>query len=238
MVIFQPLLDFSELDTLDDITECTNTYLEMILPSTKDVYPEAPPPPPNTNSIFLTDRSLSLWSQLVAPPPLQPPNWVRSRIRRLFLVSLGVPVDLDEILPASKQKKLILPSIHLRSGSPSPSNGHRTSSRVRLKQDNASSTSVDRPGVSSKSKRRKGPVPPPEMDLQATKLLCATTEAALSNMTDEELGAHMKQIDDLTCKASEVLEYWLKRKDSALGDKEAFEGVIENLVKHARRVRK
>ena len=66
--------------------------------------------PEETRSIFLSERSHSLWSQLVAPPPLQPPDWVRSRIRRLFLVSLGVPVDLDEILPASKQKKLILPS--------------------------------------------------------------------------------------------------------------------------------
>ncbi|KAL9132235.1 MAG: hypothetical protein Q9217_000039 [Psora testacea] len=232
------ILDFTELKTLHDIVETTDPHLREIFPSTKDIYPEANAPPSNTNSTFLTDRSLSLWSQLVAPPPLQPPNWLRSRTRRLFLVSLGVPVDLDEILPASKQKKLVLPSIHLRSGSPSPPNGHRRSSRVRLKQDNASSTSVDKPGGSAKSKRRKGPTPPPELDLQATKLLCATTEAALSNMTDEELQAHLKKLDDLTSKASEVLEYWLKRKDSALEDKEAFEGVIENLVKHARRVRK
>lgn len=147
-------------------------------------------------------------------------------------------MDLDEILPASKQKKLILPSTKLRSGSPSPPNGERTGSRVRLKQDNASSTSVDKQGTSGKSKRRKGPAAAPELDLQATKMLCTTTEAALSNMTDEELHAHMRRIDELTAKASEVLEYWLKRRDSALGDKEAFEGVIENLVKHARRVRK
>ncbi len=69
-------------------------------------------------------------------------------------------------------------------------------------------------------------------------MLCATTEAALSNMTEEELQVHIKKLEELTARASEVLEYWLKRRDSALGDKEAFEGVIENLVKHARRVRK
>ena len=197
----------------------------------------APSPPSTQNSIFLTDRSLSLWSQLVAPPPLQPPNWVRSRIRRLFLVSLGVPVDLDEILPASKQKKLILPSTHLRSGSQSPPKGSRAGSRVRLKQDNESTTSVDKPS-SSKGRRRKGPSTAPEIDLQATKLLCATTGAALDNMTDGELQDHVKKLEELTTKASQMLEYWLKRRDSALGDKEAFEGVIENLVKHARRVRR
>ena len=69
-------------------------------------------------------------------------------------------------------------------------------------------------------------------------MLCSTTDAALANMTDRELQAHVNKLEEMTAKASEVLEYWLKRRDSALGDKEAFEGVIENLVKHARRVRK
>ena len=234
----KPLFDFSDLDTLDDIVTATNPYLDEMFPTTRDPHPEPSPPPPTSNSIFLTDRSLSLWSQLVAPPPLQPPNWVRSRIRRLFLVSLGVPVDLDEILPASKQKKLILPSTHMRNDSPSPSPSHRTRSRVRIKQDNASSTSVDKAGTSTKGKRRKGPSPAPALDLQTTKMLCATTAAALSNMTDAELLAHGKKLEELIAKATQVLEYWLKRRDSALGDKEAFEGVIENLVKHARKVRK
>ena len=54
---------------------------------------------------------MSLWNQLAAPIPLNPPDWKRSRIRRLFLVSLGIPVNLDEILPPSgKKKKLVLPS--------------------------------------------------------------------------------------------------------------------------------
>ena len=69
-------------------------------------------------------------------------------------------------------------------------------------------------------------------------MLCATTPAALDNMTDDELQAHVRQLEELTAKASQTLEYWLKRRESALGDKEAFEGVIENLVRHARRVRK
>lgn len=234
----KPLLDFSGLDSLDDIIDATNPYLDELFPTTKETYPPAPPIPSDQKSMFLTDRSLSLWSQLVAPPPLQPPNWVRSRIRRLFLVSLGVPVNLDEILPASKQKKLILPSTHLRNRSQSPAEGRRTESRVRLKQDNASSASVDQPSMNKSNRRRKGPPSPPELNLQTTKMLCATTHAALCNMTDDELQAHVRKLEDLTAKASEALEYWLKRRDSALGDKEAFEGVIENIVKHARRVRK
>lgn len=68
--------------------------------------------------------------------------------------------------------------------------------------------------------------------------LCATTDEKLDGFTDEELRAHLVSLEEMTGKASEVLEYWLKRRDAAVGDKEAFEGVIENLVRHAKRARK
>lgn len=48
----------------------------------------------------------------------------------------------------------------------------------------------------------------------------------------------MLRLEEMTEKAGGVLEYWLRRKDGAVGDKEAFEGVIGNLVRFARRVRK
>ncbi|KAF2638350.1 hypothetical protein P280DRAFT_471469 [Massarina eburnea CBS 473.64] len=187
-------------------------------------------------SIFLSERSESLWSQLVAPPPLQPPDWVRSRIRRLFLVSLGVPVDLDEILPASKQKKLILPSIHIPGEkSPRPSSDGRNG-LGRAKKENTSSTSVDS-SASKPERKRKGPPPPPQLDISSTTQLCATTDAALGNFTDGELMAHIKRLEELQGRANEVFEYWQQRKESALGDKDAFEQVIESLVAHAKKVR-
>jgi hypothetical protein len=188
-------------------------------------------------SIFLSERSESLWSQLVAPPPLQPPDWVRSRIRRLFLVSLGVPVDLDEILPASKQKKLVLPSIHIPGEkSPRPSTDGRNGALGRVRKENTSSTSVDSSASKSERKRR-GPPPPPQLDISSTTQLCATTDAALGNFTDEELQTHIKRLEELKQRANEVFEYWQKRMESALGDKDAFEQVIESLVAHAKKLR-
>jgi len=199
------------------------------------------PPVSAENSVFLSQRSASLWAQLVAPPPLQPPNWIRSRIRRLFLVSLGVPVDLDEILPASKQKKLILPSIHLNATSSSPRNSTDTRSIARLKQEdgNGSTTSIDSQGKQrSDSRRRKGPAPAPHLDLVSARQLCMITNEALNGLTIEELKEHVSKLEAMEGTAKEVLEYWTKRTDEKLGDREAFEGVIENLVKHARKVRK
>lgn len=211
-------------------------YLQEIYPDTDLSSLTSVPQASSAPEQILSDRSASLWAQLIAPPPLQPPNWIRSRIRRLFLVSLGVPVDLDEILPASKQKKLVLPSINF-------GDSPRQSGQIsRLKQENASSTSVG--SATSKtadgksrerrkkggSNERPGPPPPPDFDSNAASLLCSTTDAAMQGFTDEELTAHVQKLEGLITKASTVLEFWLKRKDSAIGDKEAFEGVIDNLV--------
>lgn len=68
--------------------------------------------------------------------------------------------------------------------------------------------------------------------------MCAITDEALNGLTMEELQEHVKKLEAMQGTAKEVLEYWTKRTDEKLGDREAFEGVIENLVKHARKVRK
>ncbi|TDZ17811.1 Uncharacterized protein Cob_v009342 [Colletotrichum orbiculare MAFF 240422] len=229
--------DFDGLDD-EDVLQAVHPYLNTLFPP-EDLEVSSPPPITKENPIFLTPRSASLWSQLVAPPPLAPPDWIRSRIRRLFLVSLGVPVDLDEILPASKQKKLVLPSLQVTTtGSPRTSSDSRSVSRVRQSEANASSTSVDSQGKPTASKKRKGPPLVPDLDLVSAKQLCMTTDEALNGMTDEELKAHVAKLQEMEGVAKQVLEYWTKKTDEKIGDREAFEGVIENLVKHARKVRK
>ena len=224
----QDIPDFSDTE-LDAIIASTKAHLDELFPKTTDNLSENLPSMPESSSLFLSSRSHSLWSQLVAPPPLQPPNWVRSRIRRLFLVSLGVPVDLDEILPASKQKKLILQYTS------SDKAGDPTSSRLKADGEVASDSGT---GSKTNPKRRKGPPPAPEFDIPAAKALCTTTAEALGGMSDKELRAHVQKLDELVLKGREVLQYWVSRKDAAVSEKEAFDGVIENLVQHARRTRK
>jgi hypothetical protein len=231
-------LNFDDLNSIEDVVAATQPYINEIYLSLQDIPSIASTE--DARSIFLTERSKSLWTQLVAPPPLQPPDWVRSRIRRLFLVSLGVPVDLDEILPASKQKKLILPSIHIPGEkSPRPSSDGRNGAlgRVKREGDNASSTSVDSSTSKQPDRKRKGPPPPPELDISSTTMLCSTTDAALQNFTEEELKEHLERLKGLEVRANEVFEYWQKRMESALGDKDAFEQVIESLVAHAKKLR-
>ncbi|SMR51624.1 unnamed protein product [Zymoseptoria tritici ST99CH_3D1] len=225
-----PPIDFSSQMSASDLEGTITPYLDMIFPDTEPPPANLPPLDMANSSPFLSERSLSLWQQLVSPPPMQPPNWTRSRIRRLFLVSLGVPVDLDEILPPSKQKRLVLPNINLVSPRAS------TTALDRIKQGGAndSSTSVDsKTGAPKRSKRQgntRGIQPPPDFDANAAVLICRTTDEALHGFDDDELKAHLSTLEDLNRRSSSVLEYWLQRKDEGLKEKEALEGVIENLV--------
>ncbi|KAK4156965.1 hypothetical protein C8A00DRAFT_30172 [Chaetomidium leptoderma] len=282
-----PIPTFEDLSP-SEIHSLTQPYLDALFPP-PDAFPAAlPTPSAKENPVFLTPRSASLWSQLVAPPPLQPPDWIRSRIRRLFLVSLGVPVDLDEILPASsKQKKLVLPSLLHRTTSSGSLGSASIDSRggaAMLKagggglsvdggvgkdsggsqsgadnnnntHNNTSSSSGKKGGGGSSSSKKKktdgggtgttagggggdNNAPERNFDLVSARQVCMLTDAALSGMTDGELREHLTRLEAMQGTAHGVLVYWQKRTDGKIGDREAFEGVIENLVKHARKVRK
>lgn len=167
-------------------------------------------------------------------------------------------MDLDEILPASKQKKLVLPSMNSprtstdsrRSGSRAP--GGKSSSPTSGGTPGGggggggdangggetSSASNNNNSTSTASSKRRGAPPPPEFDIVAARQLCATTDEALDGMTDAELRAHVERLGGLEGTAKAVLEYWQLRTDEQIKEREAFEGVIENLVKHARKTRK
>lgn len=60
---------------------------------------------------------------------------------------------------------------------------------------------------------------------------------ALSNFTANELYEHIQKLKEMTEIAGETLTYWLEKRNSAQGDKEAFETVIESLVGYARKKR-
>ncbi|KAI4224449.1 MAG: hypothetical protein L6R36_004647 [Xanthoria steineri] len=244
-----PVLSFDAFTSINNLSEAIEPHLQSLFPNTTSSSPASHRQPTGSPpSLFLTPRSQSLFTQLIASPPLSPPNWLRSQTRRLFLVSLGVPIDLDEILPKSKQKKLVLPST-IRTNSEhrrSESRRRRRDGMKGLKDANASTTSISSQSKDTKDRdrrKRKGgndqlPPHPPPLDFSTIRHLCSTTETALHNMTETELKAHVQKLEEMTRKAGEVLEYWVKRRDAATGEKEMFESVIGDLVKHARRVRR
>lgn len=79
--------------------------------------------------------------------------------------------------------------------------------------------------------------PMPEFDGPAARILCITSDLVLEGMREKDLREHIKTLQELTSTASELLTWWLKKRDGAMGDKETFETVIESLVGYARKTR-
>jgi hypothetical protein len=75
-------------------------------------------------------------------------------------------------------------------------------------------------------------------DSSQTTRLAQTTDVRLEGMSDAELRAHVKELEGLLETAREVVGFWEGKVQEADREKEAFEGVIENLVTFARKNRK
>ena len=139
-------------------------------------------------------------------------------------------MNLDEILPTeTKQKKLVLPSLHV-----AVRHADTLSSR-------SSSRASRQSGSQARRKRGGGSDGdgelPEAMDIASARILCSTSTVALHNLSGTKLREHIARLEQATQATSQMLTYWLAKRDGAVGDKEMFETVIESLVGYAKKQR-
>jgi len=108
----------------------------------------------------------------------------------------------------------------------------------RLKGENDSSVSLDSSTSTKRGRKRNEESQIPEFDTSESLRIGGTTESKLQGLDDGELTDHITLLEALQKRGIEALDYWTKKNENAMKEKEAFEGVIENLVKHAKKIRK
>ncbi|PWN18490.1 hypothetical protein BCV69DRAFT_301286 [Microstroma glucosiphilum] len=103
--------------------------------------------------ILVGESSRQIYADLVNPPPLKPVDWLRSRTRRDLHISLGVPINLDEIMyldsstssssPGGSSRRLPPLAINLNNGSDRAPRGGPDSAALKapIRQDSTSSSS-------------------------------------------------------------------------------------------------
>lgn len=171
---------------------------------------------PTTTSLdpesYFNPRSASLWNQLLtATAHDHPSDWKRSSIRKLFFLSLGVPLDLDEIMPSRNVKRLVLPS--------------------------ASKTKARNSGDGKRKESDEIDISALDTLLLDWNQLAAVSDIALDGMDQLELESHIASLKISQDKATEWLDSLTLKSESLAKDKETFEGVIESLVEYASRMR-
>ncbi|KAI0004955.1 hypothetical protein BJV74DRAFT_805925 [Russula compacta] len=197
--------------------------------------------------ILVTPDSRSLYQSLFqkSPPSTRPPNWTRSRIRRQHLITLGIPVNLDEVLPHASNKPL--PALHITtrpmSAPPVSRNGSRPTNGQTSLHHSRAGTPVQVAGTPTTGNSRKGAVaqlglgPKPELDEQRIEELLALTSDQLSLLPLASLEACLSDLRMQTQNTSSLLTHLLQTRDALQQDSETYNKLIAELVGEAQKMK-
>ncbi|KAK7206143.1 hypothetical protein BZA70DRAFT_124789 [Myxozyma melibiosi] len=198
---------------------------------------------------WLTVYRAEIWESLTKPRRSQVPDWKTSRTRRTYLVSLGMPVDLDQVLPTKQtQEKLVLSlkqKKRLSANAGGSQSTETTASRASSSSDkpitplsHANTATLQPTHASAPVSRTETPVAVPEFDVDRARQLSRVSVAALENMSTAELQSHVEELEQVKVDAAKYLAYWIDMRNTSEEDKAKYEGVIESSIEYAQRLRK
>ncbi|KAK7054252.1 hypothetical protein R3P38DRAFT_2856114 [Favolaschia claudopus] len=182
--------------------------------------------------ILMNPESRELYAMLVqSPPPTKPPNWTRSRTRRQHLIALGIPVNLDEVLPPQANGKP-MPPIHVTtqtrpmSAPPGPHN-HPV----------PGGSTPARSGTPQPGGRAEQFGPKPEIDNAKIAELIALDSESLAIQSISSLESHLAALRAQTTSTSALLSHLLQTRDSLQQDSETYNKLIAELVGEAQKIK-
>ncbi|KAH7887575.1 hypothetical protein F5I97DRAFT_1861378 [Phlebopus sp. FC_14] len=191
--------------------------------------------------ILITQESRELYTMLLNSPPLmEPVNWIRSHIRQQHLISLGLPVNLDELLPHSSTKAL--PPLHISTrptsvppgvnGPPRSTPASRSNSRAGTPRAGTPQAST-RSGMSSVMQLVLGPKP--QLNEKKIEDLLQLDSDQLNLLPLPKLERYLAELRSETTNTSSLLTYHLQTRDALQQDSETYNKLIAELVSEAQR---
>ncbi|TCD69859.1 hypothetical protein EIP91_005936 [Steccherinum ochraceum] len=225
---------------------------ELLHPLWDDVTPEMTHDWPirqaaGLNQILITPESRQLYDNFFPPSPpiIKPVNWTRSRIRRQHLIALGIPVNLDEVLPPAGGK---LPTLEIKTRPMSaPPVGAKTAPVNRTQPASTANNSragTPRPGTPSQMAKTAS-IPPtllrlgprPELDEAKVNRLLDLNPGELPMMPLKTLNTHLDSLKQETAQVSAVLTYLLQARDALQQDSETYNKLIAEMVGEAQKIK-
>ncbi|TNY24246.1 hypothetical protein DMC30DRAFT_387699 [Rhodotorula diobovata] len=180
--------------------------------------------------VLVTESSRNLLSTLSTLPPLKPLDWRRSRIRREHLISMGIPVNLDESTEPKISALSLSASLHppSRPSSAPPLAG----SPLPFRSSSPASTPYGALRASaSRSRAAHSSSPaPPTFDRARADELVALAEEDLTLLGLDKLRAVSDELERISVEASGALTHALMMREKEGQDKEVYNGMIQDLV--------
>lgn len=184
-----------------------------------------------------------------SPPPTRPPNWTRSRIRRQHLIALGIPVNLDEVLPQANGKALPPLQITTRPMSappgprnppyphnaPASTNNHsRASTPQPLPSQFGPKPEIDNAKISKLLALDAGPF---YLGLALSEALNVCDADTLTIQPLSTLERHLADLRAQTASTSALLTHLLQTREVLQQDSETYNGLIAQLVGEAQKIK-
>ncbi|KAG6812999.1 hypothetical protein H0H92_014930 [Tricholoma furcatifolium] len=185
--------------------------------------------------ILVTTESRDLYKMLIqTPPPTKPPNWIRSRTRRQHLIALGIPVNLDEVLPHANGKPL--PPLEITTRPMSAPPGMRNPMQ---QNGSPASTSNSRAGTPQPGRQAIASHfgPKPELDHAKIEKLLDLDPDALTLETLQSLERTLTELRAQTASTSALLTHLLQSRETLQQDSEMYNGLIAELVGEAQKMK-
>ncbi|KAM5534266.1 hypothetical protein V8D89_010876 [Ganoderma adspersum] len=194
------------------------------------------------NQTLVTSESRQLYNAILppSPPSFQPVNWTRSRTRRQHLIHLGIPINLDEVLPRTNG---VLPTLEITtrpmSAPPGPRGGLSKLQTEALNQRRSGSSRPGSPssrrGPSAAAQLRLGPRP--ELDEARVGELLSLSADQMSLLPTSTLEGYLVDMKSQTSKSSALLTYLLQTRDALQQDSETYNKLIGELVGEAQKIK-
>ncbi|KAK1921194.1 hypothetical protein DB88DRAFT_499959 [Papiliotrema laurentii] len=202
------------------------------------------------SQVMITESSREAYAQLTTPPMLQTLDWTRSRVRRDHLISMGVPVNLDEV---DSHRLSALPPLRITTNFPRP----RSQAQQRSSTDSYRSSALDKGkdrelpgGTGSQSvpvsavanghrgderrqREKYGLGSKPLLDTTVAEDLCGIDEDQLSLLSVERLRTMQQELVETSAAASALLAWELQYKDAQVQDSATYNGMISELIANA-----
>ncbi|KAH8094812.1 hypothetical protein BXZ70DRAFT_1033091 [Cristinia sonorae] len=199
------------------------------------------------NQILITPESRQLYDNFFPPSPpiIKPVNWTRSRIRRQHLITLGIPINLDEVLPPTGGK---LPTLEITTRPMSaPPGGAKTAPVNRqppAQTANNSRAGTPRPGTPQQLGKAAS-MPPtlvrlgprPELDEAKINKLLDLESDDLPLIPLKTLNSHLDSLKQETAQVSALLTYLLQARDALQQDSETYNRLIAEMVGEAQKIK-
>ncbi|KAK9452614.1 hypothetical protein V1511DRAFT_507389, partial [Dipodascopsis uninucleata] len=267
------ILSDDDFASYEDLERVASTIADDIFPSARmiaaslDTYDDLEPVSPQSAN-NLSDSSQRIWDKLRQEAEAKIMDWRTSKIRRTYLVSLGLPVDLDQIFQTKVAEKLIVSSNSSKrftfqprplsrsqslmskelsshegstngDGSEDTEQHESVSEQVSQQLRHQSQLSNKSDSIAQSNKSSKNNATvEPDFDADYARQLSRVSGAALDNMTYDELANHVAELERVKIEASMILAYWIDMRNSRAEDKSKYESVIESSIEYAQRLRK